>query len=142
MSGREQMKTKKPTILVADDDPVMLKLLSGVLRMNGYRVITARDSTTALKLTARMKHLQLVILELEATEQQSIPVCSRLREFSDVPVIILAAKHELRDLECGLQAGADDFIPKPVGMDEFWARVQATLRRSGFLPYLQSACAN
>ena len=142
MSRSEQTKIQKPTILVADDDSVMLKLLSGVLRMNGYRVITARDSITALKLTTRTKRLQLVILELEATEQQSIQVCSRLRQFSDVPVIILAAKHEQRDLECGLQAGADDFIPKPVGMDEFWARVQATLRRSGFLPYLQSVYAN
>ena len=141
MSHREQTKTNKPMILVADDDPVMLKLFSRVLRMNGYRVITASDSPTVLKLTAKMKRLQLVILELEATEQQSIQVCSRLREFSDVPVIILTAKHELPDLESGLQAGADDFIPKPVDMDEFWPRVKATLRRSGFLPYLQPACA-
>ena len=142
MSHCKQEKTRQPTILVADDDPVMLNLLSQVLKMKGYRVITARDSETALKLTTRMKWLQLVILELEAVKQQSIQVCRCLRQFSHVPVIILAAKHEPHDLARGLQAGADDFIPKPVGMVELWARVQATLRRSGFPLDLQSARAS
>lgn len=126
------MLTKKPTILLADDYPAMLKLLSVVLKSEGYQVVTARDSTTILKLAKRRKLKHLVILELEAIEQQGIEVCRRLREFSDVPVIILAAKYNEQDIVCGLEAGADEFITKPFGIIEFMTRVKAVLRRHGF----------
>ena len=126
------MLTKKPTILLADDYPAMLKLLSVVLKSEGYQVVTARDSTTILKLAKRRKLKHLVILELEAIEQQGIEVCRRLREFSDVPVIILAAKYNEQDIVCGLEAGADEFITKPFDIVEFVTRVKAVLRRYGF----------
>ena len=133
MKDLEQMLGKKPTVLVADDDPAMLKLLSRVLEIEGYQVVATRDSTTALKLTATTKLLALVILELEAIEQQGIEVCRRLREFSHVPVIILAAKYDEDDIMRSLEVGADDFITKPVGMVEFVARVKCVLNRSRFL---------
>ena len=126
------MSTKKPMILVADDDAAMLKLLSRVLELEGYHVVTARDGTTALKLAVKEKSLALAILELEATEQRGIQICRQLREFSGMPIIILAAKYEERDIVQGLEAGADDFIKKPISMVEFVARVKATLRRQGF----------
>lgn len=130
------MLPKKPTILIVDDDPSMLKLLSRVLEIEDYQVVqvvTAYDSTSVLELTAKRKSLALVILELEATEQQGIRVCRRLREFSRVPVIILVAKYDEDDVVHSLDAGADDFITKPFGMGEFVARVKAVLRRSDFL---------
>lgn len=118
--------------MLADDDPAMLELLSRVLEIKGCRVVTASDSATVLKLAARRKSLALIILELEVTEQQGIQVCHRLREFSDVPVIIVAAKYEDYDIARGFEADADDFITKPVSMVKFVARVKAVLRRRGF----------
>jgi len=128
----EQMLPKKPTILLADDDPSMLKLLSRVLETEDYQVVTTYDSTSVLELTAQRKSLALVILELEAIEQQGIRVCRRLREFSQVPIIILVGKYDEDDVVHSLDAGADDFITKPFGMGEFVARVKAVLRRSDF----------
>ena len=126
------MLTKKPTILLADDYPAMLELLSRVLENEGYQVVTAHDGAAVLELVARRKSLQLVILEIDATEQQGIEVCRRLREFSNVPVIILAGKYEEYDIVRGLEVGADEFITKPFGIVEFVARIKAVLRCSGF----------
>ena len=127
----EQVSTKKSTILVADDYPAMQKLLSRALRTEGYQVVTATDGDTALRLAVTTKPLVLVILEMEVTEE-SIEICCCLREFSDVPVIILAAKYEERDLVRSLEDGADDFIVKPFDVTELTARVKVVLRRSGY----------
>lgn len=132
MKDLERMLSKKPTILVADDDPAMLKLLSRVLEIESYQVVTTRDSATVLELTAKTKSLALVTLEFDGPAPNGIEVCRRLREFSHVPVIILAAKYDEHDIVCGLEAGADDFVTKPVGMFEFVARVKAVLRCSRF----------
>jgi len=126
------MPTKKPTILLADDYPPMLKLLSRVLEIEGYRVVTARDGPTALKLAGKKKSLQLVILGIEDTEPTGIEVCRRLRKFSSVPVIILAAKYEPHDIACSLEAGADEFVAKPFATAQFITQVKAVLRRHGF----------
>ena len=108
----EQMSTKKPMVLVADDYPAMQKLLSRALRTEGYQVVTATDGETTLRLAVTTKSLILVILEMEATEE-SVEICCCLREFSDVPVIILAAKYEEHDLVRSLEDSADDFIARP-----------------------------
>ena len=126
------MLTKKPTVLLANDYPEMLELFSRVLKIEGCRVVTADDEATVLKLAAKRKRLALVILQLERIERQSIEVCRRIREFSDVPVIILAAKYDDYDIAKSFEAGAEDFIPKPISVVEFVARVKAVLRRRGF----------
>ena len=118
--------------MLADNDPAMLELFSRVREIEGCLVVTASDSAAVLKLAAKRKSLALVVLQLEATDQQSIQVCRRIRSFSDVPVIIVAAKYEEYDIAHSFEAGADDFIPKPIGMVEFMARVKAVLRRRGF----------
>ncbi|MFC2058499.1 response regulator transcription factor [Chloroflexota bacterium] len=81
-------------------------------------------------MASKHKALALVILEMEAKEQQGIRVCRRLRESSAVPIIMVAAKHGEDDIVRSLQAGADEFIAKPVGMAEFSARLEALFRLS------------
>lgn len=122
------MSTKKPTILIADDEPPMLTLFSRVLEMEGFEVLTARDGPSALKVARRRKSLALVILELEAAQQQGMEICHRLRKFSDVPVIILAAKYEGHDIVRCLEAGASRFVTKPLSVAKFLAQVKDVLR--------------
>ena len=128
---KENQLVRKPIILIADDDPEMLALLSRVLEIQGYRLMTASDGATALNLAATEKALSLVILELEASDQRSVQVCRAIREFSNIPVIIVAAKYEECDKMRALEAGADDFVTKPVGMTDFLARVKGVLLRRG-----------
>jgi len=89
MKDQEQKLSEKPTILVADDDPAMLKLLSRVLETESCRVVTTCDSATALKLAAKTKSLALVTLDFDGPAPNGVEVCRRLRKFSRVPIIIL-----------------------------------------------------
>ena len=128
----EPMLTKKPMILVVNDYPAILQLISRVLEIEGYRVVTAHDGAAVLHLFAEKKPLQLAILGLKATEQ-SIEVCRRIRQFSNMPVIIFAVNYEAHDSVRSLEAGANDFITLPVvRMAEFAARVKAVLQCSRF----------
>ncbi len=123
------MPTDKPTVLIADDNPTMLRLLSRVLKIEGYRVLTALNGTTALKLAREEKSLALIILELEIARMDGIEVCRRLREFSNLPIIILTEDYEEDDILRATEAGADDFMPKPFDIADFVARVEAVLCR-------------
>ncbi len=126
------MMTDNFSILLADDDPKMLKRLSSALQKGGYQVTTASNSATILKLAARRKKLALVILELEADGNDGVETCRHIREFSDVPVIILARNPEESKVVQGLRYGADDFISKPFSIHEFMARIKAVLSCAGF----------
>ncbi len=119
----------KPTVLVADDYPTMLKMLSQALEVEGYLVLTATNDKEALKLAADNQHLILVVLEMEATTA-AIELCRRLRKFSNVPVIIAVSTNEEHDMVSSLEAGANDFIRKPFTITEFLARVRVVLRYS------------
>lgn len=123
--------TQKPVVLLVNDYPAILRLISRVLEIEGYRVVTAHDGAAVLNLFAEKKPLQLVILGREATEQ-SIEVCRRIRQFSDMPIIIFTVHDETYDRARSLEAGANDFITLPIGMAEFAARVKAVLRCSRF----------
>ncbi len=138
----KKITTRKPAILVADDDPPMLTLFSRVLEIERFRLVTASDAATTLDLVKKDKMLSLVILQLEEKEQQSIEVCRHLREFSDVAIIIVAAKYEDNDIPRALETGADDFIKKPVGIGDFVTRVKAVLHRRGLLPDAGVLCEN
>ena len=120
---------QKPVLLVVDDYPTMLKMLSQALEAEGYSVLAASDATEALKLAAENQSLILVVLEMEATTT-AIEICRRLRKFSDVPVIIAVSTNEEEDMANCLDAGADDFIRKPFTVAEFLATVQVVLRHS------------
>lgn len=119
----------KVRVLVVDDEPRYLKLVSYNLEAGGYEVITAATGEEALALVAR-KNPDLVILDLRLPDIDGYEVCTRIREFSSVPIIMLTARGEEREKVQGLRLGADDYVTKPFGAEEFVARIEAVLRRS------------
>jgi DNA-binding response OmpR family regulator len=119
----------KMQILVVDDEPRYLKLLRYNLETAGYEVITTASGEEALSLVAG-KIPDLIILDIRLPGIDGYEVCTRIREFSSVPIIMLTAKGEEREKVQGLRLGADDYITKPFGAEELMARVETVLRRS------------
>jgi two-component system response regulator ResD len=116
-------------ILVVDDDQNIRKLINLYLEQEGYEVITAQDGAEALNLI-NSEELDLVILDIMLPKLNGWEVCKKLRERSDMPVIMLTAKGEKYDKIKGLDLGADDYVTKPFDPDELVARVRARLRRT------------
>lgn len=123
------MSAKKTTILTADDDPQLLRLVSRNLQLDGYDVLTAADGQQALELI-EARSPDLVLLDVMMPILDGFAVCQRVREFSSVPIIILTARGNDQDKIRGLDLGADDYLTKPFSVDEFLARVRAVLRRA------------
>jgi DNA-binding response OmpR family regulator len=119
------------TILVVDDEPRYVRWITVNLRASGYRVLTAADGQTALDLTAGERP-DLVLLDVGLPVLNGLEVCRRIREFSTVPIVMLTAKAAEADKVAGLDAGADDYLPKPFGPPELMARVRAVLRRARY----------
>jgi two-component system KDP operon response regulator KdpE len=120
--------TKKPVILVVDDEPQILRVMRASLPPRGYEVVTARSGQEALD-RIRKEMPNLIILDLVMPEMSGLEVCRQVREFSSVPVLVLSAKGSERDKVTALDLGADDYITKPFSMDELLAPVRAILRR-------------
>ncbi len=120
-------------ILVVDDDPDILTILKDNLELDGYRVHTTATGKQALSAFASLT-VQLVILDLTLPDVDGIQVCRRIREKSDVPIIILTARDGLPDKVLGLETGADDYLVKPFDYLELAARIKACLRRRGTFP--------
>lgn len=116
-------------VLVVDDDPHLLRALRITLQAHGYDVTTAADGHSAL-LAASQQPLALVILDLGLPDVDGTAVIRELRTWSQVPVLVLSARHGSDDKVQALDAGADDYITKPFGLDEMLARMRALLRRS------------
>ena len=116
-------------VLVVDDDPHLLRALRITLQAHGYTVTTAVDGTSAL-LAATQNPLSLIILDLGLPDIDGTRVLKELRGFSSAPVLVLSARHGSEDKVEALDAGADDYITKPFGLDELLARLRALLRRS------------
>src|SRR6266542_5514933 len=132
------MPAKKTTILTADDDPQLLRLVARNLQLEGYDVITAGDGKQALE-QIEMRVPDLVLLDVMMPKMDGFAVCHRVREFSAVPIIIITARGQDQDKVRGLDLGADDYLTKPFSVDELLARVRAVLRRSQFLANDRSA---
>ena len=115
-------------ILVIDDEPSIIKLVSAYLKPEGYEVYTAMDGIAALK-AARAFKPDLIILDVMLPGMDGIEVLSRLRRESEVYVILLTAKTEETDKIVGLSVGADDYVTKPFSPRELVARVKSALRR-------------
>jgi len=123
------MHEPKPLVLVVDDDPALLKLMRDSLGLAGYPVITASDGKTALQLIEDSKPA-LVLLDIMMPGMDGWQVCQRVRQFSQVPIIMLTAKGRPEDVTHGLETGADDYIVKPFSVDVALARVKAVLGRT------------
>ena len=115
-------------ILVIDDEPSIINLVSAYLKPEGYEVYTAADGNAGLK-AARAFHPDLIILDLMLPGIDGIELLSRLRRESDVYVIMLTARTDETDKIVGLSVGADDYVTKPFSPRELVARVKAALRR-------------
>lgn len=115
-------------ILVVDDDPEIVSFLKRGLIYEGYSVDTAGDGTEALA-RAREMEPDLVILDIMMPGIDGVEVSKRLRQASDVPILMLTAKGTVADKITGLDSGADDYLVKPFAFDELLARVRALLRR-------------
>jgi two-component system KDP operon response regulator KdpE len=118
----------KPRILVVDDEPQITRVLLRSLTSKGYDVRIAGDGEFALQ-TLRDWPASLVITDLAMPNMGGLELCRRLREISDVPIIVLSVRGEETTKVEALDAGADDYVTKPFGMDELLARIRATLRR-------------
>jgi two-component system KDP operon response regulator KdpE len=117
------------SVLVVDDEAPIQRALSANLRARGYDVHLAKTGEQALQLAAR-HHPDAVILDLGLPGMDGTEVVRGLRGWSSVPIIILSARDAERDKVAALDAGADDYVPKPFGMDELLARLRAALRRA------------
>jgi two-component system, OmpR family, KDP operon response regulator KdpE len=118
-----------PRVLVVDDEQQILRALRTSLRGAGYDVETAETAEGALA-AAAMRPPEAVILDLVLPDGTGIEVCRELRKWTSVPVILLSAIGEEREKVAALDAGADDYVQKPVGIDELLARLRAVLRRT------------
>ena len=118
-----------PMILVVDDDVVLLKLMKRNLELEGYRAVTASDGDAAIRIIAT-EQPDLVILDIMMPGMDGFQVCERVREFSQVPIVMLTARGRPEDVVHGLSVGADDYVVKPFGIDVVLARAKAVLRRS------------
>ncbi len=119
----------KIQVLVVDDEPRYLKLVRYNLEAAGYEVITAANGEEALSMVAGTNP-DLIILDIRLPGIDGYEVCTRIREFSATPIIMLTAKGEEREKVQGLRLGADDYVTKPFGAEELVARVESVLRRS------------
>jgi len=117
------------TVLVVDDEPQIVRALRINLAARGYRVITAHDGTAALRAVAETKP-DVVVLDLGLPDMDGNEVIAGLRGWTTVPIIVLSARGDSSDKVKALDAGADDYVTKPFGMDELLARLRAAVRRS------------
>lgn len=122
---------KKTTILAADDDPQLLRLITRNLQLEGYNVLSASDGQQALAQIEEHTP-DLVLLDVMMPKMDGFTVTQRVRAFSSMPIIIVTARGQDQDKVRGLDLGADDYLTKPFSVDELLARVRAVLRRSQF----------
>jgi len=117
-------------ILVVDDEQAVRESLRRSLRFNGYDVLTANDGLEAVK-TVRSENPELLILDVMMPNMDGLEVCRTLRsEGWDRPILVLTARDGVSDRVAGLDAGADDYLPKPFALEELLARVRSLVRRA------------
>jgi two-component system KDP operon response regulator KdpE len=117
-------------VLVVDDDPPIRRVLSINLRARGYDVETVPDGRSALA-ACHQSMPDVIVLDLGLPDLDGVDVVRQLRQFSSTPVLVLSARQGSADKVGALDAGADDFVTKPFGVDELLARLRALLRRAG-----------
>ena len=116
-------------VLVVEDEPALARALAITLRARRYDVVTAHTGAAALDAVAQ-HHPELVVLDLGLPDLDGMEVLAAIRGWSRVPVVVLSARHDSQDKVEALDAGADDYITKPFGMDELLARLRSAARRA------------
>ena len=117
-------------ILVVDDEALLVKGIRFNLQNEGYEVITGTDGLEAVNLV-QSQNPDLVVLDVMMPNMDGMAACAKIREFSDIPIILLTAKTDDMDKLMGFDVGADDYLTKPFNILELKARIRALLRRSG-----------
>ena len=120
----------KTHVLVVDDDPAILRLLSTNLKARGYEVSVAVDGEESLEAVEK-DFVDLIILDLMMPKLDGVEVCRRIREWSNIPIIVLSARGDEKGKVKCLELGADDYLTKPFGIAELMARVKTALRHGG-----------
>jgi two-component system KDP operon response regulator KdpE len=118
------------TILIVDDEPQIRRVMRTTLTSHGYSVVEAKSGDEALSLI-RTEHADLIVLDLNLPGISGLETCREIRAVSDVPIIMLTVRNSERDKVQALDAGADDYVVKPFGVEELMARIRAALRRAG-----------
>jgi two-component system, OmpR family, KDP operon response regulator KdpE len=121
---------KAPAILVIDDEPQIRRTLSDALSRLPARMLEAKTAADALALV-KAECPDLVVLDLGLPDASGLQVCTEIRRWSNMPIVVLSARHAEAEKVQLLNAGADDYVSKPFSLSEFAARVQAQLRRAG-----------
>ncbi len=117
-------------ILVVDDEELLVKGIRFNLQNDGYEVITGSNGLEAVQ-AAQTQSPDLILLDVMMPEMDGLTACGKIREFSDVPIILLTAKADDMDKLMGFDHGADDYLTKPFNILELKARIRALLRRAG-----------
>ena len=128
-------------ILVVDDEALLVKGIRFNLQNEGYEVITGSNGLEALQ-KVQQEHPDLVVLDVMMPEMDGLTACGKIREFSDVPIIMLTAKTDDMDKLLGFDHGVDDYLTKPFNILELKARIRALLRRSSSGAAQKKAAAN
>ena len=116
------------TILIVEDDPNVVRLVSLYLKADGFQVISANDGAEGVKLALK-EHPSLIVLDIMLPGMDGMEVCRTVRQESTVPIVMLTARVEEKDVLGGLDMGADDHVTKPFSPRQLAARVKAVLRR-------------
>ncbi|MDR2606170.1 MAG: response regulator transcription factor [Oscillospiraceae bacterium] len=119
----------KPTILIVDDEKLLVKGIKFNLENDGYECLTAQDGEEAVEIAGK-NTLSLIIMDLMMPKLDGLEACRKIRKFSSVPIIMLTAKVEDNDILTGFDSGTDDYLTKPFNILELKARVKSLLRRA------------
>lgn len=120
---------KEAHILIIDDEPQILRALKTILGANHYRISTAISGEEGIALAVSQPP-DIIILDLSLPDMDGIQVCEQIREWSRVPIIVLSVREKEKDKVAALDAGADDYLTKPFGIEELLARIRVALRHS------------
>ena len=121
--------TKKSKILVVDDEPKIRMFIRANLEARGYEVYLAQDGVDAVDMAARLLP-DVIVLDVNMPRMDGIEACRRIREWADMPIIILSVRGDEKDKVRALDEGGDDYVTKPFGIEELLARIRVALRRS------------
>lgn len=122
------MEDYKKTVMIVDDEKMIINLLSHNLKKEGYNVIEAYDGETAVDMALKLKP-DLILLDIMIPRQDGLTVCKKIKNAMNVPILMVTAKDTELDKIIGLELGADDYVTKPFSVRELLARIKANLRK-------------